>query len=594
MGKQHNRTMKLTAVGVLAIAWAVSAGATQVLRPRCLEPIGVRDVAELSTELPGSSVTVGMVELSQTFSHNESEYAFVPNFEHQSLDDIERGGFYCYDRPGRPLCYSTHAGLIAGVLFGDDDDANCQQLGRFHYRGIVPAAAAVVYEANWFIYNVALVPRPQPISADVLSISWGTDANDVVTMWWQRGIDALAQRDGCVIIAACGNGSDRTNAISKPSWGHNIISVGTASGLGQFPDNLRYIGPPAEGRTSCGPTDDGRAKPDIIAPGLSLGPAARGTGEYFCAEQPGQFSSFAAPQVAGVAAMLIDTARLNNIAGGDDPLVIRALLLNGADKLVGWHKGLCSTCDDHSAVLDYRQGAGLVDALDSYVQLIAGACSPGEAGNIGWDLAELVTGDLNDNTDTDVDGAGDGTVAEAVYYMPRPLQAGNLVKATLVWQRHYHDDRLYTPLPLNHLVLQLWAADERGQLLELLDYSAGEYDNLQHIYYKNQENRRVALRITARQTEGAPPAETYALAFYTGMTNWSGDRLAADFDADGIVDIDDLLQLLDIWELQRYNEPDELTETYMPEDLDLDGRVDLTDFDLLTAWWQVKSPWHRP
>jgi len=581
---RNSRLLLLILVFAALFVWAPGEvlWAEPVIQPVSLEAIGVRDLAELDPELTGSAVILGLVELCQSDPDDQGGYAFMPNFEHRVLASTQLEAFYYYQNRFRPVCYSTHAGMIAAILFGDDENAQCDNLDSFSYRGIVPQAAVEVYETNWFIYNRAIPVEPEFTPADILSISWGTDADDLITMWWQRGIDALAVRDQCLIVAACGNGTGQHTAINKPSWGHNVISVAAAASLGQMPDCLRYVGPPAE-YSSCGPTDDDRAKPDIIAPGLAIGPQGRSDYAYYCDETANTYSSFAAPHVGGVAALLIDAARKAQIAHGAHPLLIRALLLNGANKLIGWHKGTCDPNDDYEVPLDYRQGAGLVDAVNSYHQLRAGPVEPNKIeANIGWDLGHFVF-DANDANNAGV---------EEIYYLPEPISPEIALKATLTWYRHYKQDRLHSPLPLNTLALELWSTDQKGNLRERLDYSASLSDNVQHIYYHSGTPQKVALRITAqRALPNGPPEETYALAFCSQLENFPGDQMPADFNANGIVDVNDLLRLLDVWQGQADGE---FYAACLIEDLNADGRVNEYDFDLLTSQWQVKSPWYHP
>jgi len=294
--------------------------------PAGLDTIGVRELIAIQPDLTGQLVSVGLVELPEISDANQPCYAFLPNFEHRAFSQLNLDGLYYYDNPHRPPCYSRHATMIAGILFGYDELAALNGLGAFTYRGLVPDAAAHVYEANWFIYKQAAQVASPTLNDDVLSISWGTDASDRITMWWQWGIDALVERDSTVMVAGCGNGTSAFPGISKPSWGYNVISVGTASNLGRFPENLRYAGPPAPQDSSFGPTGDGRCKPDLIACGFSLGPSADSLTDYCYDRQSKSFSSFAAPQVAGAAALLIDAARQNMIPDGDDPRLIKALL----------------------------------------------------------------------------------------------------------------------------------------------------------------------------------------------------------------------------------------------------------------------------
>ena len=72
---------------------------------------------------------------------------------------------------------------------------------------------------------------------------------------------------------------------------------------------------------TVGPTDDGRSKPDITA--------------------PGGFTSYSTPYVSGCAAILMQAAARGDGGSGTqtsagDIRTVKALLLNGATKPTGW------------------------------------------------------------------------------------------------------------------------------------------------------------------------------------------------------------------------------------------------------------------
>jgi hypothetical protein len=119
--------------------------------------------------------------------------------------------------------------------------------------------------------------------------------------------------------------------------------------------------------SSWGPTDDGRIKPDIVAPGCESG----GEG-YIHSTLPGNVyggpgwcgTSMAAPVVSGISGLIIEQYRL--IQGGSNPLpsTVRALFIQTAVDL-----------DDGSSYYnpgpDYASGYGRVDAQAAVDEVIA-------------------------------------------------------------------------------------------------------------------------------------------------------------------------------------------------------------------------------
>ena len=148
-------------------------------------------------------------------------------------------------------------------------------------------------EDNW----VAGLEWLDSMGCDIVSSSlgytdWYTDADyDGNTAPSTIAADLAAARGLLVVNAAgnagCGDGDIR---LIVPADGDSVLTVGASTFSGE---RATF--------SSCGPTTDGRIKPDVIAPGQGVWTALPNTGMY----QPGNGTSFSTPLVSGVCALLL-------------------------------------------------------------------------------------------------------------------------------------------------------------------------------------------------------------------------------------------------------------------------------------------------
>jgi hypothetical protein len=453
---------------------------------------------EFDTDNLGQHVSIGVIEQSQTGN------SFLPNFNDDALKGMHLTGVFSDWTNFEHLQYSTHATEVVKILCGKSQN---EASAFVRDSGILPLSSISLYSAPWFIFNKLGNPY-ESITEDVLSISWGASSLDSITQWWQNGFDASVEKDNTTIVAACGNGGDLSD-INKPAMGYNLISVGTAGYQVNYDNDFLLVSlvEPDHLESSFGPTLDGRSKPDVVALGV---PKPLGITPFdLFIDQPKVYTSYSAPQVAGLAGSLINEARKRGIVNGDNPLVIKSLIINGAVKLPNWHKGTDDPNDDEYYPLDSAQGAGIIDAKNSLAQLVS--VQNIIENNIGWDFGTI-----------SLDRYEPKSVI--IYDLPEPLLAGETLKATLNWFRHYQtvvDTKslkpfnFYKPEPLNHLALELWQTNAFGELTILLSKSASYKDNLQHIYYHCKVTSHIALlvRVLPHHRELMRHEEQFALTF---------------------------------------------------------------------------------
>ena len=182
-------------------------------------------------------------------------------------------------------------------------------------RGIAPGATIQDFrmmdangsaQANW---AVAAIQATVTAGVDVASNSWGfshangnwTDPNGTCVLC--AAADAAVAAGVCFVVAA-GNEDNDTCAtydthIRCPGIARTVITVAASDDA----DNMA-------GFSSLGPTPDGRAKPDITAPGVGI-ISARAAGTSLGSPVDALWTSadgtsMACPHVAGVAALMLD------------------------------------------------------------------------------------------------------------------------------------------------------------------------------------------------------------------------------------------------------------------------------------------------
>ena len=312
-----------------------------------------------------------------------------------------------FDRYG----HGTH---LSGVIAGNGEMADGRPGGARGggYEGAAPEAGLVsVKVANgsgatdvsvvlaglqWIVTN------RDRYHINVLNLSFGTDSDQgylldpldfAVEQVWRASI--------LVVVAAGNDGEAGPGGISKPGDDPFVLTVGAADLKNPRAAGDDVVAP----FSSKGPTADGLAKPDLVAPGTSvLGvraagstidqthPTARVGGSYF----KGTGTSQAAAIVSGVAALLYDTR------SGLRPDVAKAALVRTAQGHLAGQPGA---------------GAGLVDARAAVAAVQRGTfqARPANQGlrrSTGLGSLEASRGSQHGYTDLDGDGSSEPIVGE--------------------------------------------------------------------------------------------------------------------------------------------------------------------------------------
>ena len=215
------------------------------------------------------------------------------------------------------------------------------------YQGIAPAAS-LYFQAmedddtgSLYSYGInTMLNSAYDDGARIHTNSWGSrsgygsystqseDADDRTSTW-----DQYWNHDGMTVLFAAGN--ERDDGVSPPGTAKNVITVGGHKNRYQgSPDEMYYW-------SSRGPTDDGRLKPDVIAPGDGVRSCLSQEAESASSNWDNSWyieysgTSMATPAAAGSAALIREY--LMEVANRPAPqgALIKAMLILGAEDIAG-------------------------------------------------------------------------------------------------------------------------------------------------------------------------------------------------------------------------------------------------------------------
>ena len=571
--KRHNGLVRVILTAMLFVTPAANLiaqganGNVSLRQPAALEYAGIYPLRDASDNLTGDKVTIATVCRSFTYIDRLPQDDYRLNLGHKCFFESD---VYFADGSTWQDGLSSHSTAIGAILVGGDPNGYHPDIGTFVYEGVCPRAGLDVYEFWRFVSNYVFGKRK--LEADIITMSVG----EVFEDWWTRGIERIAEKDGIIIVAAVGNGSNVFDPILYPAAGENVIGVGVIDSAGtDLSESLTEFSLPHAERSSSGPTCDKRSKPDIVAPGNCLVPSAKETIGY---EQSGDWSSFATPIVAGTIGLLVQQAKADPdlasaATGKGGNCVMKAIVMNSATKLPYWHKGTADKTDDHEFSLDHTQGAGALNAVRAYEQLTAGNWGMGVVNTTGWD-----NNIINKQQET-----------ANVYKMQIPQGSDEYITVTLVWNKHYADEYPFESMPEldSDLRLELWAVDENEPARDyLIDYSDSANDNVEHIYCAADPNYTTyEIVVISGEAGVGGEAERYGLAWNLGKADSIENIWWNDLNDDGKVDSLDHVVFAAIEKLKL---PD--NEVFLSEALKLsDERITLL-LENKNGW---KKFWNR-
>jgi hypothetical protein len=247
----------------------------------------------------------------------------------------------------------NHGTHVAGTVAGDNF---ASPLLHNTADGMAPGAKLVIQDGGYQVDNCADLPgigcqvvdlnplfqQAYTQGARLHTNSWGDNENAAVQNNYSAGSQDVDEfmwnHKDFLIFFAAGNSGPGTATVSTPSTAKSAVSVGatlrstSANSMASF--------------SSCGPTDDGRIKPEITVPGSSIVSAGNDQNitSNNCGTRTMSGTSMASPGAAGLTALIRQyytdgwyPSGAQSSPDGFTPsaALLRATLVNSAQNMTG-------------------------------------------------------------------------------------------------------------------------------------------------------------------------------------------------------------------------------------------------------------------
>ncbi|MGC1309172.1 MAG: S8 family serine peptidase [Phormidesmis sp.] len=489
--------------------------------------IDARRLQEAPYNLTGRKIAIGQVEIGRPSQFGIDKIA-VENAP------VRVGRIFELDGPAiADESVDAHAANVASVMVSQDK----------LLRGVAP---------NAFLYSAAIGTlteftgqQEECLAAQHVALQNSGDVRATNFSFGEplsRDPRPDAALDGNALLTQCIDWSSRVHkllyvvagnqgrgGIPIPTDNFNGINVAYSTRInGQFVRvDYANLGSEPTATSPNGPGPESnvgtRRSIDLVAPGDDIEMFEPNGGRTVSSG-----TSFAAPHVVATVALLQEFGDRQFRAGADhwsldsrEPLVMKSVILNAADKLMdagdGLRLGMSRTVLDESGKdwtdsdaytnqsipLNAELGTGHLNAFRAYEQLAGGQWAAGSVPTIGWSYSRLTNnGDAED------------------YIFEQPLKGGSYISATLSWERmvelnsddeYFNIGESFTGQPLDNLDLYLLPADA-DDISQSVWSSVSAEDSLEHIFIPIPEDGQYKLRVVQKQS--STESQPYALAWW--------------------------------------------------------------------------------
>lgn len=210
---------------------------------------------------------------------------------------------------------------------------NIPSIGRSDYTGTTADT----------VNDTVTTPGANGVRGSISNNSWGAGNGNAYDSFaaqfdgFVQDASVAATIDPLMIVFSAGNSG--AMGITRPKASKNTIAVGNSENLrtelNADADNMDDL----DESSSRGGTADGRFKPDIIAPGTAITGGrpntCTGSGCFDADHYQNIGTSFAAPQISGVAALFTQFWKNSNGGQNPSPALIKAAIINTGQEMSG-------------------------------------------------------------------------------------------------------------------------------------------------------------------------------------------------------------------------------------------------------------------
>jgi hypothetical protein len=485
-------------------------------------PNGSRvNVAKTQFGVDGAGVILGQIEPGEPRRTHNSLAAAMPN-----AANLHGVG-------STTLGSVNHATGVAGIMVGRAFNFTPPALPQVNFLGVASGATLFSSGINtagtadqrffgdltWLLGNNVRIINYSGTAVGLANNSMNNRA---------LFIDQMVTNSDVVFTKSAGNSGPGASTVTAPGDAYNVITVGAtgANAAGaRTTDYTQVVNFSSRGPTTGGSPID---KPDIVAPGSLIYMPAADTNDNGVQSNTGwqqaSGTSFAAPQVAGVAALLLQHS--TQISSQDNHLTIKAEILNSASKQVRDPNSAGDPSWSEWRAANYNTvglPSGVTQVNDS--QSVNDAMGVGQLNGLAALRQDVVGGgqsDIGSQTNT---VAANATTISNLNVGGGTLTPGSLVQATLVWDRVVTLNNAATPsnvasytvTPLANLNLEL-LNNTTGDTVAISNTGGGAAtggDNVEHLYINVPTAGNYSLVVRNNSATATP----YALAWTSGVSD---------------------------------------------------------------------------